>query len=224
MKQSYTRAAMAELMTKAHSGSVETFLATIADAQQRTDAEAVVDMMRKLTKCEPKMWGASIIGFDSRHFVYESGRALDWFATGLSPRARNLTLYIMGGFAEEQELLSRLGKHKIGKSCLYINSLADVDQKVLRELVQRSVAYIREQYEPTAEPAGGKQTAAKKKPAAKTKPATAKKSAVAKKPAAKKKPAAAKKKPAAAKKTPAAAKKPAANKPTAKKKPARRAS
>jgi hypothetical protein len=196
---------MAELMTKANAGSVEQFLAAITDAQQRTDAEAVVDMMRKLTKCEPQMWGGSIIGFDSLHFVYESGRELDWFATGLSPRARSLTLYIMGGFAEEQELLARLGKHKIGKSCLYINTLADVDMKVLRELVQHSVAFIREKYERTAEqavaakkPAAAKKAAPKKATAAKKKTA-AKKTSAAKKPAAAKK--AAPKKAAAAKKT-----------------------
>jgi hypothetical protein len=152
---------MAELKTKPHAGSVEKFLAAIADQQQRADAEVVVDMMRELTKCEPQMWGSSIIGFGSHHFVYDSGRELDWFATGLSPRARNLTLYIMGGFAEEQELLARLGKFKTGKSCLYINKLADVDQKVLRELVRRSVAYIRGKYEPT-EKQPAKKKAAKK--------------------------------------------------------------
>jgi hypothetical protein len=170
---------MAELMTKPHAGSVEQFLAAITDSQQRADAELVVDMMRKLTKCEPQMWGTSIIGFGSYHFVYESGRELDWFATGLSPRARNLTLYIMGGFAEEQELLARLGKHKIGKSCLYINKLAEIDRKVLGELVQRSVAFIRGKYEPTQQPAT---KTAKKQPTVKK---TAKK-ATKKQPAAKK--------------------------------------
>lgn len=198
---------MAELKTKAHAGSVEQFLAAIADAQQRADAEVVVDMMLELTECQPQMWGTSIIGFDSRRYVYETGRELDWFATGLSPRAKNLTLYIMGGFAEEQQLLARLGKHKVGKSCLYINSLADVDQKVLRELVQRSVEYIRDKYEPSA-----------KQPAAEKKPAAAKKAAAKK--AAAKQPAAAKK---AAKKQPAA-KKQAAKKKAAKKQTARRAS
>jgi flagellar biosynthesis GTPase FlhF len=205
---------MAELMTQAHAGGVEKFLAAIADTQQRADADVIVDIMRTLTKCEPQMWGQSIIGFGSYHFVYESGRELDWFATGFSPRARNLTLYIMGGFAEEQKLLARLGKHKIGKSCLYINKLEEVDLKVLRELVKHSVAYVDEKYEATAEqPVAAKPA---KKPAAKKKAAA--KKPVAKKSATKK---SAAKKPAV--KKAAAAKKPAAKKPAAKKKSARRA-
>jgi hypothetical protein len=165
---------MAELQTKPNAGSVAQFLAAITDAQQRADAETIIELMRELSECEPQMWGASIIGFGSYHYVYESGRELDWFAVGLSPRARNLTLYIMSGFAEEQELLARLGKYKTGKSCLYINTLAEVDREVLRELVQGSIDYVRGKYEPTSKSAAPtakkkpvKKAAAKKQPAKK---------------------------------------------------------
>jgi hypothetical protein len=170
---------MAELETTPHAGSVAQFLAAITDAQQRADAETVIELMRELSECEPQMWGAGIIGFGSYHYVYESGRELDWFAVGLSPRARNLTLYIMSGFAEEQELLARLGKYKTGKSCLYINKLAEVDREVLRELVQCSIDYVRGKYEPTSTSTAPKKKAAKKKAAKKkaAKKKAAKKSA-----------------------------------------------
>jgi hypothetical protein len=172
---------MAELLTQPHSGSVDKFIAAIADDQKRADARAVLALMRELSGAEPRMWGSSIVGFDSYHYVYESGREGDWFVAGFSPRAANLTLYIMSGFAEEQALLERLGKHKIGKSCLYVKRLADIDEQVLRELVTRSIAFIRSRYAPTggepAKPAATKSAA--KKPAKKS----AKKPAAAKKPA-----------------------------------------
>lgn len=157
---------MAELQTRQTDAKVSDFLAGIADERQRDDATVIVELMRGVTRTEPKMWGASIIGFDSYHYVYESGREGDWFVVGLSPRARNLTLYIMPGFSEYQDLLGQLGKHKTGKSCLYINKLADVDLKVLRKLVQQSVKYMKAKYKPSA-PGAAKGTAAKKKTAAK---------------------------------------------------------
>ena len=98
--------------------------------------------MREVTGAEPQMWGDSIVGFGSYHYVYASGREGDWPLTGFSPRKRNLTLYIMAGFDEYDELLSRLGKFKTGKSCLYINKLEDVDQEVLAELVKRSAEHV----------------------------------------------------------------------------------
>jgi hypothetical protein len=93
--------------------------------------------MKRATKADPKMWGPSIVGFGDHHFVYESGREVDWFLTGFSPRVQNLTLYIMDGL--DQELLKKLGKHKTGKGCLYIQKLEDVDLKVLNEIIKRSV-------------------------------------------------------------------------------------
>jgi hypothetical protein len=89
------------------------------------------------------MWGPSIIGYGDHHYVYESGREGDWFLVGFSPRKRNLVLYIMPGFAAYAELLEQLGKHKTGKSCLYINKLADVDVKVLTKLVRESVKHMK---------------------------------------------------------------------------------
>jgi hypothetical protein len=128
---------MAELKTQVTKASVEKFLEGIKDERKRQDCYELLKIMKKATKAEPKMWGTSIIGFGDRHYVYESGRELDWFITGFSPRAQNLTLYMMGGF--DQDVLKRLGKYKTGKGCLYINKLEDVDQKVLNELITRSV-------------------------------------------------------------------------------------
>jgi hypothetical protein len=87
------------------------------------------------------MWGSSIIGFGSYHYKYESGREGDWFLTGFSPRKQNLTLYIMAGFAQYDELMKKLGKYKTGKSCLYVKSLADIDLATLKTLIQQSVKH-----------------------------------------------------------------------------------
>jgi hypothetical protein len=95
--------------------------------------------MKKITMEEPKMWGPSIVGFGNYHYKYESGREGDWFLTGFSPRKASLTLYIMAGFKEYDELLEKLGKHKTGSSCLYVNKLEDVDLKVLTQLIKQSV-------------------------------------------------------------------------------------
>ena len=90
---------------------------------------------RRLTGETPRLWGDSIVGFGSYHYAYASGREGDWFVTGFSPRKQNLTLYAAGGFEPHTALLAKLGKHKLGKGCLYINKLQDVDQEVLRALM-----------------------------------------------------------------------------------------
>jgi hypothetical protein len=128
---------MAELKTKVTRASVEKFLEGIKDEKKREDCFQLLKIMKKATKSEPKMWGPSIIGFGDHHYVYESGREGDWFLAGFSPRAQNLTLYIMGGF--DGETLKKLGKYKTGKGCLYINKLEDVDRKVLSELITKSI-------------------------------------------------------------------------------------
>jgi hypothetical protein len=128
---------MAELKTKATHASVDKFLQGIKDEQKRQDCYEILKIMKKATKAEPKMWGTAIIGFGDRHYVYESGRELDWFIVGFSPRAQNLTLYMMGGL--DHAVLQRLGKYKTGKGCLYIKNLEDVDTKVLSELITNSV-------------------------------------------------------------------------------------
>lgn len=133
---------MAELKTRPHDGSVEAFLNSVEDDKKREDAFAVLVLMKEITGEAPKMWGDSIVGFGSYHYRYASGREGDWFLTGFSPRKRNLTLYIMAGFEQYDELLDKLGKFKTGKSCLYINRLADVDTKVLRELVRQSAEHV----------------------------------------------------------------------------------
>jgi hypothetical protein len=128
---------MAELKTQVTRASVEKFLEGIKDERKRQDCFELLKIMKKATKAEPKMWGTSIIGFGDYHYVYASGREGDWFQTGFSPRAQNLTLYMMGGF--DKEVLQRLGKYKTGKGCLYINKLQDVDLKVLHELITASL-------------------------------------------------------------------------------------
>lgn len=134
---------MAELKTKLTHASVEKFLNTVTDEQKRADCFALVEMMRKITKAEPKMWGSSIVGFGSYHYTYASGREGDWMLVGFSPRKQNLTLYIMAGFEEYEALLKKLGsKHSIGKSCLYIKRLGDVHVPTLKRLIQKSVKHM----------------------------------------------------------------------------------
>jgi len=130
---------MAELKTKLNDASVTGFLNGIKDETKRADCFEILKMMRQITKQEPKMWGSSIVGFGSQHLKYESGRELDWFIAGFSPRKQNLTLYVMGSFNPHTELLKKLGKHKTGVGCLYINKLEDVDVKVLKELIKQSI-------------------------------------------------------------------------------------
>ena len=132
---------MAELKTKANDADVFSFLDSIEDEQRRTDCYAVLKLMKQVTKTDPKMWGPSIVGFGSMHLTYESGRELDWFLCGFSPRKANLTLYIMAGFSMYSELLAMLGKCKTGKSCLYVNRLSDVNLKVLKQLLVHSIAH-----------------------------------------------------------------------------------
>ncbi|HEX9167204.1 MAG TPA: DUF1801 domain-containing protein [Gemmatimonadales bacterium] len=137
---------MAELKTKPGSGSVSKFLAGIADEATRKDCETLVKLMRSVTRAEPVMWGPSIVGFGTYHYVYESGREGDWFLAGFAPRKGNLTLYIMSGFPQHAALLKQLGKHKTGGSCLYVKHLADLDLKVLRQLVAASVREVKRRY------------------------------------------------------------------------------
>jgi hypothetical protein len=130
---------VAELKTKPTAESVSAFLEKIADEGRREDCLAVVDIMRDVIKEEPKMWGGSIVGFGRYHYKYQSGREGEWMITGFSPRKGDLTLYIMPGFEPFADLMKRLGKYKTGKSCLYVKKLADVNVKVLKELVTKSV-------------------------------------------------------------------------------------
>lgn len=136
-------AKQAELKTKQTDASVDDFLNAIPDEQARKDCFEIARIMKQATKSEPKMWGASIVGFGSYHYKGASGREGDWMLTGFSPRKQNLTLYIMAGFDRYDQLLKKLGKFSTGKSCLYIKKLADVDKKVLKELVTESVKVMK---------------------------------------------------------------------------------
>jgi len=129
---------MAEPKTKKTAASVTAFIDAVDNEVRRADAKAVLRLMKDVTGEKAAMWGPSIVGFGA----YRSASG-DWPIVGFSPRKSNLVLYIMPGFAQYEALLKKLGKHKTGKSCLYLNKLADVDMAVLRELVERSVAHMR---------------------------------------------------------------------------------
>jgi hypothetical protein len=133
---------VAENKTTRNDASVEAFLASVPEPRQ-SDAREVCALMASVSGKDPEMWGDSIVGFGERHLVYGSGRELDWFEIGFSPRKQFTTLYITEGFDRYDELLGRLGKHSTGKSCLYLKRLDDVDRDVLTELVTRSVDYVR---------------------------------------------------------------------------------
>jgi hypothetical protein len=135
---------VAELKTKVNDASVDKFLQSVKDERVRDDCYKILDIMQKATKAEHKMWGTSIIGFGSYHYKGKSGREGDWMLTGFSPRKQNLTLYIMPGFDEYENLMKKLGKYTTGKSCLYIKKLEDVDTKVLKELVAKSAKKMKE--------------------------------------------------------------------------------
>ncbi len=133
----------AELKTKKTAGSVSRFIESVKDEQKRKDSFAVLEIMKKITKEEPKMWGSSIVGFGDFHFVYDSGREGDWLLTGFSPRKQALTLYIFGGFERYLDLMSKLGKYKAGKSCIYVRKLEDLNLPVLKTLISESVKHVR---------------------------------------------------------------------------------
>jgi hypothetical protein len=127
---------MAELKTKKTELSVDAFIKKIPEAQKRKDASIIIDMMEKATKAKPRMWGPAIIGFGDKRLKYDSGRELDWFVMGFSPRKQNLSLYVRGA-VEGESLRKKLGKHKTGKGCLYVNKLEEVDLSVLKEIIKK---------------------------------------------------------------------------------------
>ena len=131
---------MAELKTKKNTASVEKFLNNVTDETRRMDSFRLVEIMKAETNAEPAMWGTSIVGFGSRPYKYASGRELDWPLIAFSPRKQDLTLYLIPGPARHSPLMKKLGKHKTGKSCLYIKKLADVHLPTLKALIKQSVA------------------------------------------------------------------------------------
>ena len=131
-----------ELKTKLNNASVREFISQVEPEQKRIDAFEIIDLLADVTNEEPKMWGASIVGFGQYHYKYESGQEGDFMAVGFSPRKAKHSIYIMGGIENYPKLMSKLGKYKNGKSCVYINKLADIDKDILRQLVKESVDYI----------------------------------------------------------------------------------
>lgn len=148
MAKTSTKKKLAVLKTKENNASVEDFLQTIANETMRKDAGEILAMMKKITGEKPKMWGTSIIGFGNYIYVSpRTGRSGEWFMTGFSPRKQNLTIYMILGLAAHTDLLKKLGKYKVsGGSCLYINKLADVDSKVLKELISQSFKTMKEKH------------------------------------------------------------------------------
>src|SRR5262245_23689575 len=131
---------MAELKTKATKASVDAYLASRASAEQRADCKALMAMFKRVTKQPARMWGPSIVGYGSYSYTYESGHSGEMCLAGFAVRGRELVVYICADSSEQQARLSKLGKHKMGKSCLYFKSLADLDAKVLESLVVNSIA------------------------------------------------------------------------------------
>ena len=125
---------------------VEDYIESIESDAQREDARILVTMMSQITGEPPVMWGAAMVGFDTYHYTYASGREGDWFITGFAPRKGQISVYIMDGFSPYKELLEQLGPHKLGKSCLYIKALSKINLSVLEEILVSSVKNMRERY------------------------------------------------------------------------------
>ncbi|TNE84004.1 MAG: DUF1801 domain-containing protein [Deltaproteobacteria bacterium] len=126
--------------------SVEAFVAAVPNEARREDAQTLLRLLSDVSGEAPRMWGPTIVGFGTYDYTYDSGRSGKWLRIGFSPRKRENVVYLMGGFEQHTDLLSRLGKYKTGKSCLYISRLANVDLDVLRELMVASLAEMAEKY------------------------------------------------------------------------------
>jgi Domain of unknown function (DU1801) len=137
---------MAETKTKPTGASVDAYLASRASPEQLLDCKAIMAMCKRVTKQRPSLWGPSIVGYGSYTYTYESGHSGDACLVGFAIRGRELVVYLTAESREQVELLARLGKHKMGKACLYLRRLADVDVKVLEAIVAGSVAEIRRRY------------------------------------------------------------------------------
>lgn len=138
---------MADMKTVKTKASVAAFLKSVENPKRREDAKTIKKLMDKITGWKAKMWGPSIVGYGQYHYKYDSGREGDFMVTGFSPRKQALTVYIMPGFSNYDDLMAKLGKYKTGRSCLYINKLEDVDMKVLETLIRKSIAYMKKKYE-----------------------------------------------------------------------------
>jgi hypothetical protein len=141
---------MADTKTKSADASVDAYLASRASPEQLADCKAIMVMCKRVTKQQPKMWGPSIVGYGSYTYRYDSGHSGDACLTGFAVRGRELVVYLVAENPEQLELLARLGKHRMGKACLYIKRLADLDSRVLETLIAGSVAELKRRYPGTA--------------------------------------------------------------------------
>lgn len=137
---------MAENKTKPTAVSVEDYIASRANPQQHEDCQALMALLAKITKETPTMWGPSIVGYGNYTYTYESGRSGEMPLVGFAIRGREFVLYLLAESAEQQALLARIGKYKMGKSCFYFKQLADLDGQVLEELVKNSIADVKRRY------------------------------------------------------------------------------
>jgi len=137
---------MAEIKTRATKASVAGYVAAIDDEERRADCKQLIKLMTSITGKPAKMWGASIVGFDSYHYRYASGHEGQMCLAGFSSRKPNLTIYIMSGSAAQKKLLAKLGRHKVSTACLYLRRLANIDMEVLRALIVNSMAEVRQLY------------------------------------------------------------------------------
>ncbi len=137
---------MADLKTKQNDASVTDFLDQIENKQRQSDCRELLKMFSEVTGEPAKMWGENMIGFGKYHYKYKSGHEGDWFLTGFSPRKQNLTIYIMTGFKEFNDILENLGKNKTSSSCLYVKKLEDINREELSKLIRRSVEDLRKRY------------------------------------------------------------------------------
>lgn len=135
---------MGELKTKRNDGDVRAFIEAVEHDRRREDGLALLELFDEVTGMKPMMWGDSMVGYGSYHYKSKSGQEGDWFVTGFSPRKQNISVYIMPGFNLLELDLSELGKHKTGRSCLYINKLSDIDLNVLKSLVKESISKMNE--------------------------------------------------------------------------------
>lgn len=137
---------MAEIKTKVNDGDVNDFINSVNNEQKKKDGFELLEIFTRITGERPKMWGSSIIGFGQYHYKSEkSSQEGDWLLTGFSPRKQALTLYIMHGLEDQANLLKKLGKHKTGMGCMYINKLEDVDSCVLEKLIKKSYTHMKKE-------------------------------------------------------------------------------
>lgn len=137
---------MTALKTTPNDLSVDEFIDSVENEQKRSDTKTLLALFQELTGEKATMWGTSIIGFGKYHFKYDSGREGDWMLAGFSPRKQNLTIYMMGGFKNQEALLSKIGKAKSSVGCLYLKKLSDIDLEVLKEMITLSIQTVKIRY------------------------------------------------------------------------------